>query len=865
LPIYSILSSIDSKSHPYEKENIVTKEVFVARDSDLQVLKDAWQSANGGTPKTFLLAAPYGGGKRALVAQLARFAKTQEEDVLIFRPTFSEEEDGQNTLVKLYAGLMSYLHGNIPQRGKVELALNSRKTQQDPRVQNWVTSFLDGMKKGSPKPGETQFQLHIPSDNPLLGFVELVHQMAQAYPVVLEIQNIHNTHSVAIVSMLKALLHKNSGAENCRLLTILSTVPVEENSGWLSQPLQDVLKEESNNYEVLSLDPWGVEETTQYLKSKELNTDNAEDITRLTDGRPGFVAELSDLLAEDDGLAKKLSGDLKDLYSIAPDADELDSEEEEDDGTESKRAKATIEDANKISFISALLGMSFPSGIVADMLNLERSSVDDIYDATEDIYKEVQFSKPLNTWIYQYKHAMIRECVLANFTSEDDTRIAGNTAAFVERFLAPAGYGYVVKALKIYAQAGVQQRADVMRNVALGADQPQMWNLTRDMVSYFDDAVWSDALIRTTYLNLCERMSRMGDVNQAEDIIKEALNWGAGRDEDDKGLKAFLMLSGSRLDSRRQDHYRARERAAESLELYRELESPVQQAEALAQLALVEFNDGKPNAALDRVNQAEELTEVVPLRALTSFIRGLVAKQNKQIQEALGHFTKANQLAGQAGRGALALDSGIQMGEMLVASGQHTQAVEVLRQVQQIAQGLKAGPQERQICAMMVQAFANQQQFEPALNIAQRALQISHALKDRRTLPADLYNVGFFQLMLKRPSEAVALLKQARELADQKNRAFVREVLFHLGQAQLQIGERSAAEESLQAALQPVQETRDGGKALTIYQQLGRLAQDREDNPRAEKLYNNALNVAKQLKNKEAQKVIKEMLKNMRG
>jgi tetratricopeptide (TPR) repeat protein len=138
-------------------------------------------------------------------------------------------------------------------------------------------------------------------------------------------------------------------------------------------------------------------------------------------------------------------------------------------------------------------------------------------------------------------------------------------------------------------------------------------------------------------------------------------------------------------------------------------------------------------------------------------------------------------------------------------------------------------------------------------------------LKDRRALPTDLYNVGFFQLMLKRPSEAVALLKQARQLADQQNRAFVREVMFHLGQAQLQIGERSAAEASLSEALQTAQETRDAVKALTIYQQLGRLAEDRKDLPRAEKLYNNALNVAKQMKNKEAQKVIKELLKNVRN
>ena len=846
----------------------MSTDIFVARESDLNVLKETWTQANTGDAQAILLTAPHGGGKRALVAQLARFARGEDEDVLVFRPAFSEEEDGQNTLVKLYAGVLSFLHGNPGLRGKVELALNSRKPSQPQRVQNWIGSFLDGMKKGSPKVGETQFQLHIPSDNPLLGFVELMHLIAESYPVLLEIQNIHHTHSVAIATMVKALLHKTSGSENSKLLTIFSCVPLEENSGWVSQPLQDVFTEEAAAFNIVNLESWGATEVEKYLASKEYTFGLSEELVKLTNGRPGFIAELADLIAEDEALRGKMTQDLTSLFDFAPDEDELDSEDDSDsseEGDKKARKKATAEDAGKIAFISALLGMSFPSGIVADMLNLDRSSVDDIYDATEGVYKEVQFSKPLNTWIYQFKHAMIREAVLAQHTSEEDNRIAGNSGAFIERFLAPAGYGYVVKALKIYANAGVQQRADVMRNVALGADQPQMWNLTRDIVQYFDKAGWSDALIRTTYLNLCERMSRMGDVNQAEELLKEALEWGAAREEEDKGFRAFLKLSGSRLDSRRQDHYRARERAAESLELYRELESSVQQAEALAQLALVEFNDGKPNAALDRVSEADSLTEAVPLRALTSFIRGLVAKQSKQVDNALKHFTNANRLAGQVGRGALALDAGVQMGEMLLTSGQLAKATEVLTQVQQMAQGLKAAPQERQICAMLAQAHFNQQQIEPALNAAQRALQISHSTKDRRTLPADLYNVGFFQLMMKRPSESVALLKQALQLTDKNNRGFLKEVMFHLGQAQLQVGERSAAEQTLAQALQPIQETKDGAKAMTIYQQLGRLAEDRKDNPRAEKMYSNALNVAKQLKNKEAQKVIKQMLKNVRG
>ena len=171
--------------------------------------------------------------------------------------------------MKLYAGALSFLHGNPGLRGKVELALNSRKPSQPQRIQNWIGSFLDGMKKGSPKIGETQFQLHIPSDNPLLGFVELMHLIAESYPVLLEIQNIHHTHSVAIATMVKALLHKTSRSENSKLLTILSCVSLEENSGWVSQPLQDVFTEASDTFQTVHLESWGVAEVEKYLTSKD--------------------------------------------------------------------------------------------------------------------------------------------------------------------------------------------------------------------------------------------------------------------------------------------------------------------------------------------------------------------------------------------------------------------------------------------------------------------------------------------------------------------------------------------------------------------------------------------------------------------
>ena len=161
---------------------------------------------------------------------------------------------------------------------------------------------------------------------------------------------------------------------------------------------------------------------------------------------------------------------------------------------------------------------------------------------------------------------------------------------------------------------------------------------------------------------------------------------------------------------------------------------------------------------LSIANEADKLTEAVPLRA-------------RPVSSVVWWRSNPSKWTMHSSTLPLRINSLVKPVEVLWLSmlafkwvrvsypGQLGKAAEVLTQVQQIAQGLKAAPQERQICAA-AQAHFNQQQVEPALQAAQRALQISHATKDRRTLPTDLYNVGFFQLVLKNPSESVALLSR---------------------------------------------------------------------------------------------------------
>ncbi|MCA9686927.1 MAG: hypothetical protein KC457_32475, partial [Myxococcales bacterium] len=442
---------------------------------------------------------------------------------------------GLRTILRIYAGLYAALHRSTTLRGKVEMALNAQLPKEPPRVQQWYQAFIEGLKKGAPKPGETQFQVTLPRDNPILGLVEIATGIARRFPTILEIQNVHHCQSLAIHSMLEALITESTDA---RLLLILASEPVNDAAkAWMAEPLLDLLDRRAELLHALPMAPWGADETTAYLASKGLSGD-AGRIAEIASGRPGFIAELVDWLSDNDKLSGDLSGlTLADIADSTPDADELEDGEGDGEG-ESRRKHAGAEDAEQIAFISALLGLSFPSGLVADMLGLERDSVDDLLDATDGLYKEVQFSQPMNTWIYQFIKALHRESVLSRHTSDEDQEIARRVALFLERFLVPRGYEFLAKTMRMFAEHGAGGRAAVLRAQALGSDRHEVWTMSYDLMRYFDEIPWPAPAMRRVYMSLLDRMVQGGDVNQTENLFNTAMQWATT--QEDRSFQAWL-------------------------------------------------------------------------------------------------------------------------------------------------------------------------------------------------------------------------------------------------------------------------------------------------------------------------------------
>ena len=841
--------------------------LFVARESDVTDIKNIWSEAHKGNAQLVRLQAPFGGGRRALLGEVFRQITDTEEDAVIWRVNCVEQENGLQWLVRMYGSLLATLTSDILQRGRAEMALNAQLPSQPKRVQGWYQEFISSLKESKPDKATGQIQLRMPRDNPFLGLIEVVAGLSRRLPFCLEIQNPNIVHSVALAQFVEALSIEASQTD-CRLMIILHDEPESDRTKALfPAPLLDFYARRQENIQVHSLAEWGEEETAAYLASRELDGP-AKRIVEIANGRPGFVAELVDICVEQE----LLGTDLKDvsLYSLVPmdvDTDEL--EEPEAPAKEGERKHATAEDAATVAHLAALLGQAFPSGIVADMGGYDRESVDDLLDAMGGLFSEVQFNKELGTWIYKFNRGSWREGILEHHRTDEGADLARRAGMFMERFLVPRGAAFISKTARVYAENGAGNRALMLRSMLLAQDASDVWGLCYDTVKYFDEVEWPDPLLRTLYMNLLENLVGSGPIEAAEKVHQEATTWATERE--DREMTAWLLFNGSRLDARRQDFYRARDRGNDALKLYTALENKQRCAEIYNHLGAIELQDGKPEEAMQQIQKAVEVGQVEGpegQKALTpnvfahsEQIRGTIARRSGDPKQAAQHFRNANEAAGRAGLAMLALDSGLGFGEALLAGGEVEQAQDALARVAEIARQVKNPMRERNACELAAQAHGARREWPKAIEYASRTLQLTQSLKFNRALPIDLHNMGFFLLASGKVKEAAPFLAQAEgNMASMGEHPVVKECLYFSGMARIQTGDIDGAKTSFTNAIPHLENHKDWPKYVAAMSNLAAISQQGGDSDTAKKLLGQAMVKAESEGLKTEKKEIKKRL-----
>jgi len=846
------------------------KKLFVARDSDVTALKNIWDQAASGDAKFVRLQGAFGGGRRALMGEFYRTVTQADDDIIVWRVNCVDQENGLQWLIRMYGSLIGTLGENVLRRGRAEMVLNSQLPNQPQRVQSWYQEFISALKDSKTDKESGQIQLRMPKDNPLLGLVEIANGLARRIPIVLEIQNPNLVYSVALAQFVEAMMVE-SASEDTKLMMVLFDEPESERTQSLFPvPLLDMYGRRDDEFVVHPIEPWGAEETAAYLASAGIEG-NAAELARLGSGRPGFIAELTDIFSTDGVITQELAGTtLSEFIPMAVDESELELPAEP--AAEGERKHAGPQDLDQVAFFAALLGQAFPAAIVADMGGYDRESIDDLLDAAGDLFEEVQFSKELGTWIYRFKKGTWRQAVLEAHRTEEGMELARRAGMFMERFLVPRGSAFTTKTARIYAENGAPDRASMLRAMALSQDANDVWGLCFDLVKYFDEVEWPDALVRTLYMNLLDNLVGSGPVNAAEKVHQDATEWATTRQ--DKDMIAWLCFAGSKLDTRRQDFYRAKDRADDALKLYNALENGQKCAEIHNHIAAIMLQDGKPEEAIQAVNKAIEVGQIdgpdgqkvltPPVFAHAEQIRGLIARRSGDPKQATQHFRNANEAAGRAGIAILALDSGLAFGEALLASGEVDQAQEALDRVVQIARQLKNPMRERNACELAAQAQGATRNWEKAIQYAGRTLELTQGLKFTQAMPVDLHNLGFFLLAAGKVKEALPYLNQAESgLAGLGNHPVVKECHYFTGMAKAQTGDLEGAKSSFTNALPHLEGHNDWPKFVAAKSNLAGIAAQGGDKAAAKTLMEEAIATAETHGLKNEKKELKKRLASL--
>ena len=404
----------------------------------------------------------------------------------------------------------------------------------------------------------------------------------------------------------------------------------------------------------------------------------------------------------------------------------------------------------------------------------------------------------------------------------------------------------------------------------MGRDNPDQWGLSFDLIRYFDEVPWPEAATRTIMQQLLDRLIQAGNIQGAERLHTEITEWATARE--DRELTAWALFAGSRIDVRRQDLFRARDRANDAIKLFTALEQTARTADVYVHLAGIELQDGNPATAQEHLQKAVEAgtinveddnKAILPqIAAQVSHLQGVMARRNNDLENAAKLFRQANEVAGQAGLGPIALDSGLAYGEALLASRKVEDARTILRQVLGIAQQLGNPVRERGATELLAQAEGALRNHDAALQLAQRTLQLSQQLKFEHVLPVDLYQVGFFSFLKDKPTEALTYFKHAEQRigALPGNHPVVRELFYFKGLSELRTGDPSNAKVSLERALEPAKAVNDLPKVASIHDALAGVAATSGDSQTARQHLQQAIEVAAQANLKDLRKSLKKKL-----
>ncbi len=777
-------------------------DTFVGRAEVMVSLEEAWQAVVEGAARVVDIQGEAGSGRRTLVSRL--LSRTDAQPLPI-RVDFLEADDGFKALLRVYGALYGALHDDASLQASVKDHLEAaRKSAKEP-VRTWLDAFLAGMDNPKPDTASHQFQVTVPRHSPYLALYEVLASLTSRHPILLDLGEVDNVVSYTFWAFLAAVVAR-AAREDLPVMVVLRHRPgvepeVKPQPYVARSSFLDNLPDEAPATRI-RLEPLTSTDFAEILAARY--TPNrfppalATWLHERCQGSPGLLDEWLTLLEDRDVL---LEAD-DDTWIVGQELEEPDWAEWLPSVPEEQEALA-----RQVLQAAAMEGRTFTASIIADHLEVDKDTVDDLLDELEEIVREVVYHESAQSWLYAFRSTLLHRFYRESLGPAARSELARSLAELVEKRYAGRSVEYACKAGRLWLDAGEPKRYWSLLGLALSADRADILLMGAEIIKK-EPARYPVALYKGVYLTLFEKTAGTAPVDTLLEMLNDVQAWA--EDREDLEIVPWLALYRARVAQRTGDLGEARRLAAEARTGFARQRNVVKEAEALIAMALIAQMAGDASAAVEHASRALKKTQFPPVRAQALFVLGVQYKLRGEIQRAVDTLREVLDLSARTSQMSLHLDAGINIAECLLMGGRAPDAVNLLKQLVGVAEQAKQPARRHGALSLLAKAHAAQQDVTKAVEQATAALKLARELKSRQLEALDLLDLGIFSLIRSQFDEALVYLREGEKIARaSKEGRLLQETLFHLAMATTSV--------------------RDYDRALDIYQEVLKLTRERKD------------------------------------
>src|ERR1041385_47072 len=404
---------------------------FVARDQEMEILRQRWELAREGAGQVVYIRGEAGLGKTRLVEEFTAEVMTTSVVCLKCRCSPYHQNTELYPLIDLFYRRLQFTNPEQQANAAQRLEALVREMEMPHETVVPLLSLLLALP-APPKYPPVTLSPEGRKKNTLAAVIELILRQAARQPVLLIVEDLHWIDA-STIAFLDLLMQTQATAP---VLTILTFRAAEFDPPW----------RQLSYLSEISLRRLGSKEAGKLISiladGRPLPTDIVKEIVEKADGVPLFAEELTKMVTESEHSApggEKLAVPSTLEGSLIARLDRLDT-------------------AKEVAQVASVIGREFFRGLLAETVSFEETAL--VRDLERLLQSEIILRRGLpSDASYLFKHALIQQAAYESILSRDARRLHGKIAEALESKFADRAERQPEVAAFHFTRAGVTEKA----------------------------------------------------------------------------------------------------------------------------------------------------------------------------------------------------------------------------------------------------------------------------------------------------------------------------------------------------------------------------------------------------------------------